>query len=200
MRCRWPGPLAFLLALTAWAVSAQAFDPVSAFQKGAWVGSIEAGYGEQSEIFNDPITGLEFFNAGVRLGLVPFGPTGSGLLHGALEIGLEAFYQQFVDPDDAFFAGLAAVGRYHFLTGGRLVPYLEVAAGAGATDLDVREQDSDGTFLLSAGAGVSYFLTDRTAIYAGYRLQHISNAGTDDPNRGINSHTGVLGLSIFFGR
>ena len=42
------------------------------------------------------------------------------------------------------------------------------------------------------------FVTDRTALYAGYRFQHISNANTDSPNRGINSHTGVVGLSILF--
>lgn len=53
-------------------------------------------------------------------------------------------------------------------------------------------------FLLFGGVGASYFITERSSIYAGYRFQHISNAGTDSPNRGIDSHTGVLGLSVFF--
>jgi lipid A 3-O-deacylase len=78
------------------------------------------------------------------------------------------------------------------------VPYIELSVAPGATDLRVREQDTDFVFLLFGGIGASYFITDRTAFYAGYRLQHISNANTDSPNRGINSHTGVIGLSILF--
>jgi hypothetical protein len=41
-------------------------------------------------------------------------------------------------------------------------------------------------------------VTDRTAIYAGYRWTHVSNGNTSDPNRGFESHTGVLGMSLFF--
>ena len=78
------------------------------------------------------------------------------------------------------------------------MPYVELGAAPGATDLNVREQRTDFVFLLFGGVGASYFVTERTALYAGYRLQHISNAGTDSPNQGINSHTGVIGLSIFF--
>jgi hypothetical protein len=123
---------------------------------------------------------------------------GPGPLEGALEIGLEPFYQRFYDPVDAYFVGLAGVTRYHFTGLGRFVPYLELAGSAGYTDLDVREQDTDIVFLLFGGGGASYFITERAAIYAGYRFQHISNADTDTPNRGIDSHTGVVGLSVFF--
>jgi opacity protein-like surface antigen len=178
----------------------EAFDADAAFPKGGYVISLEGGYGEQFDAWNTNITGLDFFNAGVRLGLLPWGAAGSGPLRGALEIGLEPFYQRFVEPDEAkaFFAGLGAVARYHFLPFERLVPYLELGAAPGYTDLRVQEQQTDVVFLLFAGVGASYFLTERTALYAGYRLQHISNAGTDSPNRGINSHTGVVGISIFF--
>ena len=44
----------------------------------------------------------------------------------------------------------------------------------------------------------SVFLSDRTAVYAGDRWQHVSNAGLDQPNRGVDSHTGVVGISFFF--
>jgi opacity protein-like surface antigen len=178
----------------------EAFDADAAFPKGGYVISLEGGYGEQFDAWNTSITGLDFFNAGVRLGLLPWGAAGPGPLRGALEIGLEPFYQRFVEPDKAkaFFAGLGAVARYHFLPFGRFVPYLELGAAPGYTDLRVQEQQTDFVFLLFGGAGASYFLTERTALYAGYRLQHISNGGTDSPNRGINSHTGVVGVSIFF--
>ena len=176
----------------------EAFDADRVFTKGGYVLSLEGGYGEQFDAWSTTITSLDVFNAGVRFGLLPWGATGSGPLKGALEIGVEPFYQRFIDPVDAFFAGLGVVARYHILLLGRFVPYIELSVAPGATDLRVREQDTDFVFLLFGGIGASYFITDRTAFYAGYRLQHISNANTDSPNRGINSHTGVIGLSILF--
>ena len=134
----------------------------------------------------------------MRLSYLPFGAAGPSLLFGALELGLEPFYQRYTGREDAFYAGLAAVGRYHFLSLGRFVPYVELAGAAGGTDLDILEIDSDFSFLLFGGGGVSVFVTDRVALYAGYRLQHVSNGGTDVRNRGFESHTGVIGLSTYF--
>ena len=193
------GGVVAVLTVLVLASTASAFDGPATFSKGAMVLSVEGGGGE-----SDPFqkhrenTDLEFWNAGVRLSLLPFGPVGAGPLFGALEIGLEPMYQRYTGPVDAFWAGLAAVGRYHFLSLGRFVPYVEAGAAAGGTDLNVREMDSDHAFLLFAGAGASVFLTDRVALYAGYRLQHVSNGGTDEPNRGFESHTGVIGLSTYF--
>jgi hypothetical protein len=47
------------------------------------------------------------------------------------------------------------------------------------------------------GVGASVFLTDRTALYIGYRLQHISNGNTSSPNYGFESHTGSSGRPSF---
>jgi lipid A 3-O-deacylase len=175
------------------------YDAGETFRKGAYVLSVEGGGGGQHDVERHPdATGLEFLNGGVRVAVVPFGPTGRGPVYGALEIGLEPFAQGYIDPVRAYFAGLAAVGRYHFLSLGRIVPYLELAGAAGGTTLRVREIDSAFTFLLFGGVGASYFLTDHTALYAGYRLQHVSNGNTSLPNRGFESHTGVAGVSFYF--
>jgi lipid A 3-O-deacylase len=190
--------LAVLLGLGT-APAALAFDAQQTFKQGSIVVSPEAGYGEQFDLENKAgFTGLEFFNLGVRFGWLPFRPVGPGPLHGSLELGLEPLYQRYVDPVDAFFAGLGATARYHFLSLGRFVPYAEVAAFAGGTDLKIREIRSDFTFLLWGGAGASFFVTDRAALYGGYRYQHVSNGNTDRPNRGFESHTGVVGMSFFF--
>jgi hypothetical protein len=178
--------------------TANAFDPHQTFAEDAWALSIEGGYGEQFKLGSPTITELGFFNAGLRIGFFPWGIRGPGPLAGALEIGLEPLYQRFFDPVDAVFAGLAAVTRYHFTSLGRFVPYLELAGSGGYTDLNVREQNTNFVFLLFGGVGASYFIMERTSIYAGYRFQHISNGNTDYPNRGIDSHTGVVGLSVFF--
>jgi opacity protein-like surface antigen len=190
--------LASLLVIAS-ALAAPAFDPHETFKQGSLVVSPEAGYGRQTDLEHlSGFTGLEFANIGVRVGWLPFRPAGPGPLRGSLEVGVEPLYQRYVDPVDAFFAGLGAVFRYHVLSLHRFVPYLEVGALAGGTDLRVTEIRSDFAFLLFVGAGAAMFITDRTAVYGGYRFQHVSNGNVDDPNRGFESHTGVLGVSFFF--
>jgi Lipid A 3-O-deacylase (PagL) len=177
---------------------AAAFDPQVTFRKGTMVLTVEAGGGEQANLGDHhDASDLNLWNVGVRLSLLPFRPAGPGPLFGSLELGLEPFYQRYTNPD-AFLAGLKAVGRYHFLSLGRFVPYLEAVAGAGGTDLKIREIDSTFTFVLEAGIGASFFVTDRVALSGGYRLHHISNGNTDQPNRGFEAHTGVFGVSVYF--
>jgi len=192
------GGLAALLVVLA-ASSAYAFEPVAAFHKGAFVISPEFAYGQQANVEHmTEVSDVEFVNAGVRFGWLPFAPAGPGPLFGAFEVGLEPLYQRYLEPKDAFFAGLGVTGRYHFLSLGRFVPYAELAGFAGGTDLRIPEIDSDFTFLVWAGAGASFFITDRAALYAGYRWTHVSNGNTKEPNRGFEAHTGVVGVSFFF--
>jgi len=187
------------IATLASAPAASAFDPEATFHPGALVLSLEGGGGSQ---FNDEhksnATLLDMWNAGVRLSMIPWGPVGPSVLRGAFEVGLEPFFQEYTGPVKAHFAGLAAVGRYHFLSLGRVVPYAEVFLSAGGTNLKIPEIDSDFTFLLQGGLGLSVFLTDRLAVYGGYRLQHVSNGNTSQPNRGFESHIGVGGISYYF--
>jgi opacity protein-like surface antigen len=197
MTSRLAAALVALLVLTT-VTTAAAFDPAQTFRRGTFVISPEVGYGEQVDLEGKPgFTGLEMVNAGVRFGWLPLGPLGPGPLYGAVEVGVEPFYQYYLDQD-AFFAGLGLTGRYHFLAVGRFVPYAELGAFAGGTDLKIHEIRSDFTFLLWGGVGASFFVTDRAAVYGGYRFQHVSNGNTDHPNRGFEAHTGVVGMSFFF--
>jgi hypothetical protein len=192
------GVLAALAVLLAGS-SASAFNGKTTFSKGAMVVSIEGGGGRTPALEKyRSSTEMELWNAGIRVSLLPFGAGGSGAFLGALEVGLEPFFQRYGSGQEAFYAGIAAVARYHFLALGRLVPYVEIAGAAGGTDLRILEADSDFAFLLFGGMGASVFLTDDTALYAGYRLQHVSNGGTGTHNRGFESHTGVIGLSMYF--
>ena len=193
------GVLTALAVLLLVSSSASAFDGKTTFAKGAMVVSIEGGGGTTPALDKyRSSTEMELWNAGVRVSLLPFGAGGAGALLGALEVGLEPFFQRYLSGQEAFYAGLAAVARYHFLSLGRFVPYVEIAGAAGGTDLRILEADSDFAFLLFGGMGASIFITDDTALYAGYRLQHVSNGGTGTHNRGFESHTGVIGLSMYF--
>jgi Lipid A 3-O-deacylase (PagL) len=64
----------------------------------------------------------------------------------------------------------------------------------------VFEIDSSFAFRLYGGVGASLFVTDRTAIYARYRILHVSNSNTSQPNRGFEANTCVLGVSFYFPR
>ena len=189
-----------LAALLLAAAPAWAFDAEQTFKKGTFVLSGEGAYGGQVNIEGKRgETFLEFYDAGVRFSLLPFDTIAKGsFLYGALEVGLEPLYQHYTTPKQAFWLGLTAVGRYHFLGLGRVVPYLEVGGAAGGTDLEVREINSAFAFLLFGGLGASIFISNKTALYAGYRYQHVSNGNTSQPNRGFESNVGVAGISFFF--
>ena len=194
--------VAVLLTVGILATASSAFDPEQTFHKGAVLLSLEGGGGVETQLReNVPFSDIEFWNVGIRLSVIPFGTTGSGVLHnvlyGALELGLEPWFQQYTYPSNANWAGLALVGRYHFLGLGRLVPWVEWVGAAGGTDLKVREIRSRFAFMTDVGVGASVFLTDRTALYIGYRLQHISNGNTSSRNYGFESHTGVIGATFF---
>jgi len=200
MTKRIPWITATLALLLAAAAPAWAFDPEQTFKKGTLVLSGEGAYGWQFNLEGkSDVTYLEFYDVGVRVSLLPLDTIGKGRFwYGALEVGLEPLYQHYTEPKPAFWMGLTAVGRYHFLGLGRLVPYAELGAAAGGTDLETRELDSSFAFLLFGGLGASLFVSDKTALYAGYRYQHISNGNTSQPNRGFEANVGVAGISFFF--
>ena len=198
-------------SLTAWVVMgglvasgvlpavAAAFDAESEFTKGTEIVGLQIGGGVQNNIAGDPsVSGISFLNFTPRLSYLPLEAFGSGWLRSAVEPGLEGWFQYYLEPRVFTAEGLKAALRYHFLGFGRVVPYLEVTAGMGGTNLNLRETRSHFTFVLEAGAGVSYFVAPAVALNLGYRLQHISNGNTSGPNRGVNSNTGVLGVSFFF--
>jgi len=186
----------FLLVATS---PALAFDNTQAFAKGSTVLSLEGGAGSQANFENHKHQSeLDLWYTGLRYSWLPFEPGGPSILRGSFEIGVEPIYVRYYNPVEAYYAGLGFRARWHFLSLGRFVPYVETGAAAGGGNLEVKEIDSTFAFLVNIGAGASVFVTDRTAIYAGYRLVHVSNGNTDKPNRGFEAHTGVIGVSFYF--
>jgi len=66
--------------------------------------------------------------------------------------------------------------------------------------ISVKTSDQANGFIFSdtIGAGFSFFITEKSAITVEYRLRHMSNAGMEKPNGGINTHFGTIGYSVFF--
>ena len=188
--------LALLLSTIA---PALAFESAETFKQGSTVLSIEAGGGSQNNLERHRVqTGFDLWYLGARYSLLPFVPAGPSVLNGSLELGLGPTFQMYEGNRDAFWAGASAHGRWHFLSLGRFVPYVELGAGVGGTDLNAIEINSHFAFLLSAGVGASLFVTDQLAIYGGYRLVHISNGHISNLNRGFEADTGLVGVSYYF--
>lgn len=198
-RRRGVSAAAVVLAVLALVYPVAAFDPEGTFAKGTTVLGLQVGGGVANNIEGHrTLSDISFLNAAPRVSYLFFSPFGSGLLRSALEPGVEGWFQYYLSPNEATAEGLKLAMRYHLIGFGRLVPYFEATAGAGGTSLRVKEIDSAFTFVVEAGGGLAYFVTDTVALNAGYRFQHISNGHTSSPNRGFNSDTGIGGVSFYF--
>jgi hypothetical protein len=122
----------------------------------------------------------------------------NGPLDGNFEFGLEFSALSQYQPDDAFWTGIGPSIRYYFATGTRLVPYMEAVCGAGVTDIGRPDLGGHFQFMPQAGAGMQYFFTSQWSAMVGYRFVHISNAGSRNPNRGVNANGIVAGISWNF--
>ena len=122
-----------------------------------------------------------------------------GNFEGRMELFGGAQFHPDVDAK-GWFVGLTPHLRYNFATGSRLIPFLD--AGAGVTAMGIGPPDVSGTFEfnLQASTGVRWFIRNTLAPTAELRYIHFSCAGIHDPNLGINTVAGLLGVSWFFGK
>lgn len=102
------------------------------------------------------------------------------------------------DPETRSLVGVAPHLRYHFATGTRFIPYIDVGAGLSFTE--IREPDLGGPFEfnLQAITGVNYFLRNNLSINIALQYLHLSSAGIYKPNHGINALGCFLGVQRFF--
>ena len=127
-------------------------------------------------------------------------PIGRGWYQGQISIGAEAVYIQFQEPVVSNGIGFTPKIKYMFVADSRIRPYVEFAGGPFWTDFTnkVPEESSSFNFILTAGVGCSYFVSSQAAINVGYRFHHISNAGTSQPNVGLNSSLPYGGFTFYF--
>jgi lipid A 3-O-deacylase len=101
-------------------------------------------------------------------------------------------------PSAAYLVGAAPILRYNFTRSHRLVPFIDLGGGVIATDIRDGDLSTTFEFNLQGGAGLHYFFRGNFALTAQYRFIHLSNAGIEFPNLGVNSSTLLLGISWFF--
>jgi hypothetical protein len=94
-----------------------------------------------------------------------------------------------------FVASIGVLALYYLdrLTGRGVRPYVEGGIGVIYTDFQVEGQGLRLNFNPQLGIGAEFPAGSKTPFFAALRLHHISNAGLDDENRGINSVVFTLG-------
>jgi lipid A 3-O-deacylase len=124
-------------------------------------------------------------------------PIGSSWYQGQLALGAELVAFHTRNPITAYGIGLTPKMVYTSTAFGRVRPFIEGGGGPAWTDLGGRipEQPGQFNFLVWGGAGCTYQFTPAWGMQAGYRVMHISNANTRQPNSGLNFGLPFLGLT-----
>lgn len=89
--------------------------------------------------------------------------------------------------------GMMALYYLEFISSDRQVPYLEGGIGVVYTDFQVDGQGSRLNFNPQIGIGVEFERDSGPPVFGAVRLSHISNAGLDHDNRGVNSVVLMIG-------
>ena len=141
---------------------------------------------------------LQFLYLAPRWGIGLSDPIGGNSWYrGNFELILEGTFLYSFEPKSGIAGGLTPLIRYNFLAGDRLVPFAQLGAGILVLDFDLRRQADGFNFTLQSGLGFHYFLSERTALTGEWRYHHISNAGINRPNIGINGSVVLFGVTVF---
>ncbi len=110
----------------------------------------------------------------------------------------QLFGGEQIKPRNAYVVGAAPLLRYNFATGTRLVPFITGGAGVSLTDIRHPDLGSDFEFNLQGGVGAHWFFKRNVSAMLEGRWLHLSNAGIDEPNNGVNTIMIYLGANWFF--
>ena len=142
-------------------------------------------------------TGL--WTAGFRYGWVLTEPHGPGFLRGRFEYALDAVpvFVVFQPSNTAYGAAVNPFALiWDFDTNGRVIPYIDLGGGVLFTNTQVPAGTSRINFTTAGAVGL-HFLAGKVNWTADVRFMHISNAGLQTLNPGINTIQLRLGLGWF---
>lgn len=118
---------------------------------------------------------------------------------GLLQLQLEPFIAQIYSPSSNFEVGASVFLKFGFVPDTwKFQPFGKIGAGVDFMTLQTREQAGKFNFIDTACLGAHYFVKKNIALTFEYRFRHLSNAGMDGPNSGINAHFALLGAAYQF--
>lgn len=117
-----------------------------------------------------------------------------------LQLALEPFVNSIAKPEHGIETGCSAGLRFLQKLNRPCDIFVEASVAPMYLGIDTLEQEKAGfNFLCQAGVGFQYKLSSKNAVFAGYRLRHISHTRfIPGSNAGINSDGIVAGISWFY--
>jgi len=119
-------------------------------------------------------------------------------IDGSLSVYIEPQVNPVISPETDFECGVGLGVKYMHPLAGRLSGYVFASIGPHYISVITKDQSNGFIFSDTVGTGLSWFLTEKSAILIEYRFRHLSNAGLGKPNGGIDCHFGAIGYTLFF--
>jgi hypothetical protein len=141
------------------------------------------------------------FNLGGRYGWILTKPHGPWLLKGRFEYAVDVVpvYLIFQPANTAYGAGFNPLGlKWNFATRCMTTPYFELSGGTLFTNHNVPDGTNTVNFTSAAAVGFQFVKEHRTWSVE-VRYMHVSNAGLEVPNPGLNTVQVRLGLGKIWG-
>lgn len=197
--------LALLVLLWSGAAIAGDTPSVNRFEKGYSEFGFQVGYGfgmnlPPGGIDHGDRTDIQFpyFAPNYKKNIT--GKMGTGALEGSLFWFPELAVAPLQNPKSAYLVGFSPLMvEYKFTNLTRKwSPTAMIGAGVSYGDWNgvAREISTKLEFLLHGGLGIEFMRSDRGSFSLNYRLLHVSNAGIDKPNVGLNANMFILGFSF----
>jgi hypothetical protein len=154
------------------------------------------GYGITHKGFGSTKTRVEAADFIVQYGYFLSEEKGGSWYRGRHEVMIEIPFSYTSHPDSAVITGINFLGCWNFTSSREVIPYACAGGGPVYTNLDISGMGSELNGNYQAGLGLHYIIGEGVSIDINYRLHHISNAGTADPNEPLNSSKFLLGVSF----
>jgi lipid A 3-O-deacylase len=159
-------------------------------ESGVFIG---CGTGKISEGHYDPV--LLIWHLGYDLGKV-FNGLNDG--QGKLSFYVEPQINPVFHSETNFECGVGFGLKYMHPLTENVSAYLMFSVGPHYISVVTADQANGFLFSDTLGAGISFFLTNKSMVSVEYRFRHMSNADLKSPNVGIENHFGLIGYSILF--
>ncbi len=115
-----------------------------------------------------------------------------------LDLVIEPFLTTVTCPDSNVELGTNFLAKYSLPLTEAVCPYVKAGVGVLYMSQHTSEQSTQINFLPQAGAGFHFFVDESKAVSFEYRFRHLSNASFKHPNKGIDAHMYLAGISFFF--
>lgn len=175
-----------LAALLLFATGARAAEPPAPWD---WDFGLQAGYLFGVTNNSQAVTFMP------RVGRMVW--VGEGETPGAVSFGIEGIFTHFYESNSAMELGGGPYLRWRWVRPW-VQPYAEVGVGMLYNDLKNFSLSSRLLFSVNGAVGVEIPVTERLGVTTGYRFRHISNAGQDKINPGLNANIICAGVTFTY--